>query len=271
MEAGLPRETRVVAGDLQLNLAEGPDAGPSLLLLHGLTARWQTWEALLPSLRQGRHLLAPDLRGHGRSDRGPSYLLADYTGDILALLDHLPRPLDLVGHSLGALTALAVTAARPEAVRSLALIDPPLFIRELPLAAVPGALAYFTWAHETAGVPSFEHILLRCGDWAPAASEAAVSSLAEQLAAVTPEAIQVNLEDRLQGDFDFAEALRTVRVPLLLLRGEWGKGSVVREEDAALVTACAPQATAIQFPGAGHNLHWERREQVARALLDFLG
>src|SRR5664280_1570365 len=108
MQAGLPRETRVMAGDLRLNRAETLDSGPSLLLLHGLTARWQTWEALWPSLRQGRHLLAPDLRGHGRSDRGPSYLLADYTGDILALLDHLSRPLDLVGHSLGALTALAV-------------------------------------------------------------------------------------------------------------------------------------------------------------------
>jgi pimeloyl-ACP methyl ester carboxylesterase len=48
-----------------LNYAEGEAYGPPLVLLHGGSACWQSVLPLIPDLRQGWHVYAPDLRGHG--------------------------------------------------------------------------------------------------------------------------------------------------------------------------------------------------------------
>ena len=58
------------AGDVSLNYAEGPPAGPPLVLLHGSSLRWQHFLPVIPLLGWRWHLYALDLRGHGRSGRG---------------------------------------------------------------------------------------------------------------------------------------------------------------------------------------------------------
>ncbi len=76
------------AGVVTLNYAEGPAAGPPLVLLHGGSARWQAWETIIPDLDGQWHLYALDLRGHGRSGRVPMrYRLQDYADDLIAFLE----------------------------------------------------------------------------------------------------------------------------------------------------------------------------------------
>ncbi|MFY9662418.1 MAG: alpha/beta fold hydrolase, partial [Terriglobales bacterium] len=54
---------------VRLNYAEGPAAGPPLVLLHGLGRRWQVFLPLIPALSMRWHIFAVDLRGHGKSSR----------------------------------------------------------------------------------------------------------------------------------------------------------------------------------------------------------
>jgi pimeloyl-ACP methyl ester carboxylesterase len=66
-------EKRYRVDEVALNYAEGPDAGPPMVLTHGLTDRWQYYLPIMPFLTMRWHVYALDFRGHGRSSRTPPY------------------------------------------------------------------------------------------------------------------------------------------------------------------------------------------------------
>src|SRR5207253_934295 len=112
----------------RLHVARGPAHGPPLVLLHGITRRWNDFAPLLPALAARWEVFALDHRGHGLSDRAGRYGLGDYAADAAAWLAASVRESAVVvGHSLGALTALLVAQAERERVRGLVLEDPPGF------------------------------------------------------------------------------------------------------------------------------------------------
>jgi len=73
---------------VDINYVEGPANGPPLLLLHGITHRWQGFIQILPALTQNHHVYAPDFRGHGRSGRVHGAYRGEHFGsDVLAFID----------------------------------------------------------------------------------------------------------------------------------------------------------------------------------------
>jgi lipase len=95
--------------------------------VHGITASHVAWRAVARELVEdtGLCVLAPDLRGRGRSARLPApYGMAAYVADLVALLDHVSiRPLVVGGHSMGAYVAAQLAAYHPQRVSNLVLID----------------------------------------------------------------------------------------------------------------------------------------------------
>ena len=137
-------------GELTLHYAEGPPAGPPLVLLRGMTGRWQAWQPMPSQLTPRWHVSALDLRGHGKSGRiANRYQLADYARDVVAFLQHLPEPAVLMGHSLGAATALAAAAACPTGTRAAILLDPPLYNRDTSIEATPEFKRRLSWVYQT--------------------------------------------------------------------------------------------------------------------------
>lgn len=103
----------------------GPATGPLVLALHGLTGHGKRWAALsdehLPEVR----VIAPDLRGHGRSTALPPWTFERIVTDLVELLEaETDEPVLIVGHSFGAATALHLAHRHPELVRGLVLLDP---------------------------------------------------------------------------------------------------------------------------------------------------
>jgi pimeloyl-ACP methyl ester carboxylesterase len=100
--------------------------GPPVLLLHGVGTNHTLWNGVIPSLAKEFHLLAPDLRGHGRSPAPDSstFTFDEFVSDVLHLLDQrkVPRA-HVVGLSGGALLALRMGLDRPERVRSVVMIS----------------------------------------------------------------------------------------------------------------------------------------------------
>ncbi|MDP9373996.1 MAG: alpha/beta hydrolase [Chloroflexota bacterium] len=105
--------------------ADGGPAGEPVLLVHGLTASARSLAGIAETLALTRGVVAPDLRGRGRSDKPrEGYSFAHHTADLIALLDRLGiARVALVGHSLGALIGVYLAAHHPERVTRLVLID----------------------------------------------------------------------------------------------------------------------------------------------------
>ncbi len=112
-------------GNVQLHYVTA-GAGFPVVLLHGWPQSWYAWRHVLPELATKYRVIAPDLRGLGDSSRPlDGYDKKTIADDIWRLLhDHLGlTQFMLVGHDWGGPTAYALSAAHPEAVRKLAVLD----------------------------------------------------------------------------------------------------------------------------------------------------
>jgi len=102
-----------------------PD-GAVVLLLHGLTASGRSWQNVAPVLGENFRVVAPDARGHGGSQWMRDYSFELMSDDVVKLMEQLGILAAIVmGHSMGALTAYELAAARPELIRLLVLEEMP--------------------------------------------------------------------------------------------------------------------------------------------------
>jgi pimeloyl-ACP methyl ester carboxylesterase len=115
----------VAGGDLRVGVWEPPDAdAPTVLLVHGVTASHLAWQWVADAL-PGIRVVAPDLRGRGRSTgvQGPAGMAA-HADDLAAVADALGLgPVVVVGHSMGAFAAVVCAHRHPERVSRLVLVD----------------------------------------------------------------------------------------------------------------------------------------------------
>ena len=99
-------------------------SGPAILLIHGIGDNSSTWETVQTKLAQRFTVIAPDLLGHGKSDKPRAdYSVAAYANgmrDLLAVLD-IER-VTLVGHSLGGGVTMQFAYQYPQLVERLVLV-----------------------------------------------------------------------------------------------------------------------------------------------------
>jgi pimeloyl-ACP methyl ester carboxylesterase len=258
-------------GELRLHYAENDVVGPPLVLLHGLTAWWRAYEPLIPQFSPPWHVYAVDLRGHGDSGRGDDYLLTSYARDIHAFLTNaVPEPAVLLGHSLGALTALATADRMGSRLRALVLVDPPLYTYNMSIQETPETYGWFQFVYDTVtAARSLDDVVARCRTIMPDVPEAGLRELAEDIAKVAPGTVQTVMEDRLLDGFGMESALRQVGSPSLLMYGDWDKGAVVRDEDVDLVRNNLPGVQLLHIPNGTHSFLWEDATAMPQ-LLEFL-
>lgn len=238
---------------------------PPLVLMHGLAGHAGEWDGTATWLRATHRVVAPDARGHGRSERRPSDVSrAAYVDDLAWWIELLGlAPAAVIGQSLGAHTAFLLAARRPELVRALVVAeatpeaDPDApgrvegWLRSwpVPFADRADALAFFgdtTWGRAWADG------LERRDDGLWPAFDVDV-----MLAALTETAQR-----------DSWDEWRRVSCPALVVRaGDDG----IPEPLVARMVDEAPEATSAVVAGAGHDLHLhqpERWRDVIQAFLD---
>lgn len=99
--------------------------GTPVVLVHGsLATGTEEWQAQKPLAEEGFQLLVPDRRGYGNS---PAAEGEDFLRDADDIAEIIDDGAHVVAHSYGGLGAMFATAQRPEATRSLALLEPPAF------------------------------------------------------------------------------------------------------------------------------------------------
>lgn len=133
-------------------------SGPALLLIHGIGDNSSTWQELIPHLARNYTVIAPDLLGHGRSDKPRAdYSVAAYANGMRDLLSVLNiDKVTVLGHSLGGGVAMQFTYQFPHLVDRLILVSAggvtkdvhpalrlmsvPVFSEALKLLRLPGAM-----------------------------------------------------------------------------------------------------------------------------------
>ena len=101
----------------------GRDDAPKIFMLHGWMDVSASFQFVVDALRREWHVIAPDWRGFGLSDRNgtDTYWFADYIGDLDMIVDYYApgEQINLLGHSMGGNAACLYAGIRPSRIRKL--------------------------------------------------------------------------------------------------------------------------------------------------------
>lgn len=231
------------------------------LALHCMMASGSYWGPIAAALDGAVDLQGFDMPGHGRSDDwAPQAGDPDYHTAVTRIAaSFIDRPLDLIGHSIGATIALRIAVAAPEAIRSLTLIEPVLF------AAAPDAAEDDLNARMQAALDGGDDL---------AAAQVFLSVWGNQDVAALPPAAQAALTRQIRLVVDTGPTLHQDRAnilrdggleaidaPVLLISGQDSPPVIGAIADA--LAARLPDVGRAQVPGAGHMLPITHPDQVA--------
>lgn len=284
--------------------AAGPaSTRPPLVLVHGwmdVAASWQFMvDALSDAFAQGRTIIAPDWRGFGQTGsstsvgRTDNYWFADYLADLDFLLDHYAagQAVDLVGHSMGGNVAMLYAGVRPARIRKLVNLEG----FGLPASKPSQAPArYAKWMDELKSLHRGELDLKAYND---------VDGVARRLMRTNPRLTpdkagwlashwarpDASGKWRILGDaahkitsahlYRLDEALeiyRQISAPTLAIEASddslatWWKSAYTLAQYHERLKQI-PQAQVAVVQDAGHMLHHDQPEQLARLIEGFLG
>ena len=279
MPKRLPR-ARTLKGDPKLayyDSAGGVAGEPVILLLHQSLARSEDWENIFPRLATRYRTIAYDARGHGKSGRASEYTLRAFADDALRVLREIAKaPAVLIGHSLGALTALIAASDAPDLVRAIVLEDPPI---PYPKAWDPARYGQLREALGAGDVAALAKAVAKQPLPSPGPrGERTYGELrgfyaAERVVTYFRDVDPAFIDARTAGDDATAsaltDALANVRAPALVLAGEPRLGGAV-DDAAEWKLKKLPDVTVKRFPGSGHLLHGFRPEQFIENIEPFL-
>ena len=277
-------EHSIPAAGVRLNVAHGPKHGPQVWFFHGLGRRWQDFAPLYASLGAMYAIRAVDHRGHGNSSHAPGcYSVAEYVADATAIIRESTEPVAIVGHSLGALTALGVAAAAPDHVRGVVLLDPPG--TEF-LAKIDTTLYAVTWAamqrlagsSHSVGEVARELAELRIPSGKPRETvrfgdlrdPASLRFMARCLHDLDPDTLTLPLERRWLEGFDVLEAAKQVRCPALLAVADPAMGGMLPSPESDRLAAALTDCSRVDLAGVGHLIHASDAQKTLSLLHSFL-
>lgn len=244
--------------------AERGTSESNFLFIHGITGRSENWHEVIDSIRNGARAIAVDLRGHGRSGyTTDSYRLPDYARDMAALIKGLElAPVIVVGHSLGAMTALQLAASERTLVQAIVLEDPPLFAREIMETVAPERHERFgNNAKLAASGLSLEAMEQQIREADPEASDEDVYESALSLFVTDADALFHVYDGRIDWEPEIESLMRSVQCPVLLQQGNFELGAWMREPDGERAESLLSNCTLELWDDTGHSLHSEHPER----------
>jgi pimeloyl-ACP methyl ester carboxylesterase len=236
-----------------------------LVLVHGTTADQARWAPVLPALREHFTVYACDRRGRGASGDGPSYAIEREFEDVAAVVDGIGGPVDLLGHSYGALCSLEA-AVLARSLRRLVLYEPPIpaGIPITPPGVVDRLQALLDAGDKDGVVAVFMSEVPRV----PPGQLERMRTLPAWRARVAA-AATIPRELRAHDRYSFAEEkFHELKVPVLLLLG--GESPPFFRAALESVQAAVPTARLVVLPGQKHVAIDTAPDLFAREVIAFL-
>ena len=257
------RFVRLPSG-VRLEYAEqGSPAGLPVVMLHGITDSWRSFETVMQHLPASLNVFSLSQRGHGESDRPQSLRTSDFAADAAAFIETLGlRRALVVGHSMGSVNAMRLAIDRPDLLHGLVLAGAFAGFRS------NAALAEF---HRECIVPLRDPIdrafieewqrstLARPID--PAYFDTIVRETMKVPARVWHSAFGALFDD------EHANGMHRIEAPALLAWGEFDTFAPRADQDTILGRVRGSRL--VVYEGAGHALHWEEPARFAADVAAF--
>jgi len=244
---------------------QGDPSGVPVLLLHGFTDSWRSFEPVLPHLPESIRAFAPTQRGHGDASRpAAGYRVHDFATDLAAFVDALRlEAAVIVGGSSGGFVARRFAMDHPERTLGLVFMGSPATLGDKPgvLELWDSTISKLTDPIDPDFVREFaDGTLAR-----PVPQEFLETMVRESLkvpAFVWKETCKGLLEDDSFGELDKIEA------PTLILWGD--RDAVLPRSDQESLAAAIAGSQVMVYPGAGHAFYWEEPDRVASDITTFV-
>jgi non-heme chloroperoxidase len=243
---------------------QGQAAGIPVILLHGITDSWHSFEPVLPYLPINLHVFAISQRGHGDSEKPMTgYEMKDFSNDLAAFLEQFKLgPAFIVGHSMSGLVVQQFVLDHPSLVRGIVIVD---------------SKAAF---HDDEGMREFVSSVMELKDPVPRSFADAFqkSTLARP---IDPAYYETVVNEGLkpparvwQAAFsgimnaDYAAQLKDISKPTLIL---WGDQDAFCSRSSQFeLTNGIRNSRLVIYEGTGHALHWEQPARFAEDLRSFI-
>jgi N-formylmaleamate deformylase len=253
------KSAHVVAHGTRLHYYRIGEGEHPLVLVHGITDDGLCWTPVTEVFADRYDVIMVDLRGHGKSEAPEGgYTLENLGVELASLIQtlELNKP-TVLGHSLGAVTALVMAGLYPELPGSLILEDPPPF---------------WDVNHFSDSETDFE-------EWIAGIKHKTREEILQEGRTTHSNWSEVELEhwanSKLRFDMkvkelmhpkdyasiDFTGLLSQITCPILLISGNKALGATATEDEIAKLQASLPQLQVVYVAEAGHSI---RREQFAQ-------
>jgi pimeloyl-ACP methyl ester carboxylesterase len=266
-----------------------------LVMVHGWMDVGASYQFVVDQLQRERYIIAPDWRGYGKTT-GPAtdnFWHPDYMADLDFLLDHYSpdTPVDLVGHSMGGNVVMQYAGVRPARIRRLVNLEG----FGMPATAATEAPArYAKWMDQLKALERGEMDLRPYAEAAgvarrlmktnPRLTQDKADWLAQHWAAPNAQGQWEILGDRahkvtnaqLSRLEEVQACYARITAPVLAVEasdnemGNWYKGAYTLAEYHERLKA-VPDVKVQVIQDAGHMLHHDQPEQLARMIEAFLG
>ena len=288
----LSRSEFVTARGLRLHVRHwGDEDAPKLFMLHGWMDVAASFQFVVDALAGEWHVIAPDWRGFGHSDRSgaDTYWFPDYVADLDALLDRFSpgEPVNLLGHSMGGNIASLYAGVRPHRVGKLINLEgfglPATRATQFPkrlanwldeLRAPPEMRGYADLDAVAARLRktnprlAYERSTFLAAHWAEQDRDGQWRILGDPAHKMTgPLLYQVD---------EIMAAWSAITAPVLWVEAEdtdmwrWMGAKEQARAEVDRRMEYLKQVTARMVPQAGHMLHHDQPEMLARMIEEFL-
>ena len=243
---------------------QGDPTGVPVLLLHGYSDSWRSFERVLPHLPAYVRAFALSQRGHGDADRpAAGYRPHDFAADVAAFADSLGLgPAVVVGHSMGGTVAQRFALDYPARTLGLVLAGAATTWRTPTVWELWEVVSTLADPIDPGFVREFQESTL-----AQPVPAAFLETVVAESLKVPARVWRAALRDA-HLEADIAGELGAIETPTLVV---WGDRDAIHTsgEKEALVDAI-PGSRLVVYPGAGHALHWEEPEHFAADLAAFV-
>jgi pimeloyl-ACP methyl ester carboxylesterase len=278
------RDGSVNVNGLNLHYLDwGTEGNQPMLLLHGGLQQAHSWDIVAVALKQGYHVVALDLRGHGDSDwsQEADYGYAAHASDVQGLIEHLGwERYVLMGMSLGGLASIDLAA-------SAAPLDALVLVDVGPELNASGAGRIAEFGRASAGLQSIEEYIEKAMAYNPRRSPALLRySLTHSLkqredgswgwkydksiAGKRRETADASNDEQMIRGYlsDLWQRITAIACPTLVVRG--GDSEVFLEKTGRRMQETMPDCTFVTVPDAGHTVPQDNPAAFLAAIIPFL-